>query len=426
MNSVEPDAKILCGVYVPPSVFQRCVIICDDWPSWLSICATCGFICEAIYVMKDNQSTGWKTVEKMFSNWNIYDGSSLKLDESQPWDITTLVLIQGDHPTCRALFMKISSMAYHRALYVLPGSSPLLHHHDLALVFPYVRLTHAQCGGVLDGDWVVYFTDHFSLQDASKWATSPQRRIKHVVSQATAMSRVEAPAPLDDEERSGVWFVDSRRRCLHWGGLLPVTAPLTPLLCRSVFSSTGWTTRSLTVNELGHAFDVPTSVLGEFSSVHTSRRRYLPFIRAVPAKVLLFTWMQCFGGKLQSGGGIPSFSMTLSNQDGQDVPSMTVTNQDGQDEGQENNANVHKEIVPSAMAMSNPDGQEDQESDTKLVPDRNMKATKPDDAEVPIQLWDDRIWKLQLHCDNHRRVFEQRFKQCPLTVWRSHLICVWR
>ena len=76
LDSVETSEKIHCGVYVPPSVFQRCVTICEEWPSWLSICGTCEFICEAIYVVNVNHFMGQKTEKKEC------DGASSELEES--------------------------------------------------------------------------------------------------------------------------------------------------------------------------------------------------------------------------------------------------------------------------------------------------------------------------------------------------------
>ena len=389
-------ALIQHGVYVPPFELQHCVIICDVWPSWLFICETCGFICDSIYMFSGQHSEGWKNIAKHFSVTKMFDGAQLDSTATWLWPPTTLVLIQGDHPTCQDIFIQCFNDVHRRAIYVLPATSTL-ECPSQSFELPHVLLSHEQCGGILDSRWKVFATSQYSFQEASAWASIPRRRLKHVVNQAVPMTKEVADTPPnDDQVRSCVWFVDSQRRCLHWGGLLSSRTPLLPLRCRSVFSATGWTTRPLTVSELGHAYDLNSGVISTFSTVHQSRRHTLPFLHAAPAKILLFAWMQCLGGthrgtgrleKGDSGGG------TLFLRPHTQIEAA----------GEEKSAR---------MALS--------------AEDRNKNAIKADDAEIPIWLWDDRVWKLQLHCEHRRRVFEQRYRKCPLTVWRSYLVCAWR
>jgi hypothetical protein len=54
----------------------------------------------------------------------------------------------------------------------------------------------------------------------------------------------------------------------------------------------------------------------------------------------------------------------------------------------------------------------------------NSRATKANDAKIPVFLWDDRIWALGIHSDTKLESYKGRFKQCPLTALRSYFLRV--
>jgi hypothetical protein len=76
------------------------------------------------------------------------------------------------------------------------------------------------------------------------------------------------PAPIEETVRydSCVWC---RKNVLDWNGSLPWDMPSALVRCKSVFTSTGWTIRPLSPQELKAAFDVPTLVSNTLSDAGT-------------------------------------------------------------------------------------------------------------------------------------------------------------
>ncbi len=54
-------------------------------------------------------------------------------------------------------------------------------------------------------------------------------------------------------------------------------------------------------------------------------------------------------------------------------------------------------------------------------------AVKADNADIPIFIWDNRIWGLGLHSDHRRRTFLELYQgRCPLTAMRGFMLARWR
>ncbi len=61
------------------------------------------------------------------------------------------------------------------------------------------------------------------------------------------------------------------------------------------------------------------------------------------------------------------------------------------------------------------------------VEEAHRKAVKADDAEVPVHLWNDRIWRQRLHTPASLQRFHDKYMgRCPLDSIRSCLIRYWR
>lgn len=172
--------------------------------------------------------------------------------------------------------------------------------------FPQWSTTHLTCGGVTNGAYT-FFTP---LADCGTDSVTPglPRRLRHVIETTTKTSKrlKSLPVPLSDSTQYDTpWYVDSTRRTLDWNGLLPVQAPLTPVRCQSVYTSTGWTSRGLTVVELGKAFDVPSMGFPIFDTWPwpEAHKKGLPFLHSVPLLVLRQAW-----GVLAGGGALSAES----------------------------------------------------------------------------------------------------------------------
>lgn len=57
----------------------------------------------------------------------------------------------------------------------------------------------------------------------------------------------------------------------------------------------------------------------------------------------------------------------------------------------------------------------------------HKQAVKADDAEVPVMIWNNRIWQRQLHSEVALKNFLERYRsQCPLDSIRSLMLRYWR
>jgi hypothetical protein len=54
------------------------------------------------------------------------------------------------------------------------------------------------------------------------------------------------------------------------------------------------------------------------------------------------------------------------------------------------------------------------------------KVAKNDDARVPVELWDARIWEANIHVPSVAQLFRHSFNKCPLESLRSFFLRVWR
>jgi hypothetical protein len=52
---------------------------------------------------------------------------------------------------------------------------------------------------------------------------------------------------------------------------------------------------------------------------------------------------------------------------------------------------------------------------------QNSRSVKADDADIPVHLWDHRVWE-RPHDSVARRAFEAKFGRCPLEAIRAFLL----
>lgn len=54
------------------------------------------------------------------------------------------------------------------------------------------------------------------------------------------------------------------------------------------------------------------------------------------------------------------------------------------------------------------------------------KSAKDDDARIPIEVWDDRIWSAAIHCPARLTRFLNQYAESPLTILRIMFLRLWR
>ena len=244
------------------------------------------------------------------------------------------------------------------------------------------------CDCVLDGSF------HFlSNRPFSVLAPSPfRRRLRHVINPASNLRPIHvAPAPPDADTLfdRAVWLTPSTSSSpvLHWGGGLPINNPLAQVYCKSVYSSTKWTIRALSVPELCQIYevpdyDIPTNIPPQLNPTA------LPFLGSAPAKVLtqaVKAWTHLS----------PRYTLPLTETAHTNPPSNLPTS------------------YPAPAVMH-----DHSQSYTH--------ATKADDAVIPTHFWDDRVWPKSDTPATQPPLFVVKYNHSTLDTLRSWLLRRWR
>jgi hypothetical protein len=168
------------------------------------------------------------------------------------------------------------------------------------------------------------------------------------------------------------------------------------MVCPTVFGLAKSVIRRLTSGELASAFDVPWSAIPEdweklMDQPIPSTVPPHPLTLAVPLKVLhkvYEMWQQ-----------VPYCLSSLVNRAA-----------NGQD-------NTHLWNLPGTMYAS---GQ-----DFKVEADYRQ-AVKANDAQVPIHIWNNRIWGAKLHQPDLVSAYQKKYQKCPLDSLREIFLQCWR
>jgi hypothetical protein len=254
-------------------------------------------------------------------------------------------------------------------LFLRPGS---LHIGFCGRVYPltrryshmYVLFLMLRLGGGLDGVWQFCSNEPFVRDLPSLPPSSILQIICRMVRHA---KQRRSPPPDRSLPRSVAKVCHTPENVIDSRGLLPRDNPLAPVLCPSVFSPMGWVTRVLSVEELYRAFDIPKAAPPVTPSDDTS------WWDAPPSKVL-----QRAFGRWATTPNIRYIKQIQSLSDTVRAPTMYT----------------------SASA---------QDLEASFV-----SAIKSDEAEIPVHLWNDRIWALGAHREELVASFSANKGKCPL------------
>jgi hypothetical protein len=166
--------------------------------------------------------------------------------------------------------------------------------------------------------------------------------------------------------------------------------------------------RPLATTELARAFDVPLHISHGVSFISTHD---LPFLTAAPSKILFHFGLQA----LHSPGGLSTLFVPIAK------PTLL-------DDGwAEENSHCAEEISHdgrAALAFAERHQEE--------------KATRADDAVIPVELWDVKLWDQNMHSQDSLKIFRERYdsksflrkygapKACPLVVLHHWVTGRWQ
>jgi hypothetical protein len=228
----------------------------------------------------------------------------------------------------------------------------------------------------LDGVWKFCANEPFVRDLPSLPPSSILQIICQIVRHA---KQRRSPPPDRSLPRSVAKVCHTPENVIDSRGLLPRDNPLAPVLCPSVFSPTGWVTRVLSVEELYRAFNIPKAAPPVTPSDDTSWRD------APPSKVLQHAF-----GRWATTPNIRYIKQIQSLSDTARAPAMYT--------------------FASA-----------QDLEASFV-----SAIKSNEAEIPVHLWNDRIWALGAHRGELVASFSANKGKCPLDAIREALLCYWR
>ena len=255
-------------------------------------------------------------------------------------------------------------------------------------------ISHAECGGVSDflGSITVGTRDQLKIP-AVFHVQSPPGELGSILGGKTGGRALRTAPSLKALDIPVVQPIGLH--CYHPRGLYPLQDQKAKVVTRYVFGSQSkWVERELTADEMLQVFDFPPQVYSRWSK--TLKLTALTAVR-VPIKVLVAvasTIILLLG--LQVGGGVVEAA-----QEGVGVVQTSV---------------VEATEVPSDLGAELPTNWRE---GIRVV--TSEAATKADDAEVPIYLWNDRLMEdlgLDDRCTD---------KQCEaLEVIRRGILCYWR
>ena len=232
-------------------------------------------------------------------------------------------------------------------------------------------------GGVLDAAWT--FWSNFPFQ----WHLPklPPSSLLQAICQTTRCHRNKTCQPpkrsIHRSASSVIWLPGGNVDCR---GLLPLNPTAVEVLCPSVYAPTGWVTRPLTEPEMFHAFNIPPSAIPPKTSVAGPCWQQTP-----PSKILQRAYLQWATDSL----------VTFL------VPPI-----------------VHTKKTPLSMYRAT--GAIDLDSSF-------VSAIKADGADIPVFLWDDRIWSRGAHSESRVSKFKAKWEgRSPLDALRKGLLRHWR
>jgi hypothetical protein len=360
-----------------------CVVIAARWAAWLHLATCLNLAC--IEFHSNELSSSWLPAHALPERAYILSRKSLTTSLlNHQRDI--LVFIQGTTDMLSQL--PSTWFEQHHILWAQDSSS-----HPDCSVFPnkfHIELNPIHYEGVLYGQFHFYSNRPFSEPPPP---STIQRRLRHILSPATKGVQLY-PVPMPESDfmvsASPLWLPlpVNGSRVLDWSGGLPADDPLLPVRCKSVFTTSKWCIRRLSSRELAAAHDVPSYMIPATAVKHPNDTVDLPFLFTAPIKLLLI---------------VASIWSPLAHRS-----SMSLCPSAGQTAG------VRPQAYPALSTVI----------ESKIA--EFAKSVKADDAAVPIQYWNDRIWDAHLHCSFNKANFEFKYKACPLDTMRVFLLKIWR
>jgi hypothetical protein len=272
-------------VYLGQHIFRSstpCLVVCQGWPSLLPLLPTLHLHCLSLLTnsnlglllqgWQEFRSIETRTLQELGEYTYALTPSMVLCVQGLPGLWTALPQPWRHHPRTVCFFDRVCSIA------------------ALLRALVYQHWSHAAVGGISDGTWSVGSHHPLPVCDAS----IPPRSVRHVI----------------DPKIVGRGCTAASQQALPATARVPTENALTMFHLPSVFSPLG-TLRSLTLCELGQAFDVPTVFLP-----HLTLHNIPMCTQACPGKIIRFVGEAI----LYSSGGLLADGRVLGTKEAAQVP----------------------------------------------------------------------------------------------------------
>lgn len=376
---------------------HSCIILCGGWPSWALLASSRNL---HISVLLTKSSRWLPLLHALFPTVNIVLWSSVSL-ASFSWPYVTYTFTDFDLSS--SLLRPVWRVTSHLIL-----SSKFLRTIEAPWSPQHVDLSHSSCGGPTDGAWRFHFYTPTPLPPLL--LPSAGRTLSSFLS--TKGGEGTACKPFNGSKPTTLSVIEVSPNMFHASGILPWTSRNPKVFCNDVFSPTGWCNRYLTRQEKLRILDIPSQVV-EFLSQRDADELWQDRTM-IPVNCLLSlfdTLSPMLGVPTEvsppkvSQGNLPLGSAP-ERGDRPGVPPplepLPIPAWDLRESLPE---------LPLASPAFNPTLVHIEEVERCKV------ATKSDDAEVPVQIWDDRI---ALPSGPAKRHLLTLLRTCALAWWKRH------
>jgi hypothetical protein len=321
---------------------RHCGVLASGWPSWAFGAQARGWIIDAI-ILKDN----YRIIQQLFPGAVVILFEA-GLTLSGPLSKINIWFSDIDPPRSLALWASDAEFVV--------TSRRARHVNDPSWKMEPRKISHTQCGGASDGEWV-FFVYSKGTQVLFPSVPTSYRDMSSILDTRTAGSPCPSPhiaTSLENIPR----VVQLRPNTYHGGGLMPWCARSCFVIAPCVFPPTGWVRRRCTQQELLLIFDIPGA-----SKVSLSAESIKSLLSNT--SILL---LKVITALLDIIPDATSHTVAFSEELCPPVESSSVM--------------ITKGIKTQDRLIL------DKVQDMEF---RNAKAAKNDDAPVPEYLWDDAI-----------------------------------
>ena len=335
------------------------MVVAKGWPSWAVVADSSGLKLEVVVLL---EMTWWEWVKTHSPGVVVIMYDEFVADKGNQYQ-ADVVVSDIDLPGACRLWERV------RKIYI--GRRSVRHFNSIPSSFSFqkLKIDHVKGGGASNGTWGLFLYVKSGFIWSIDWLPRVAYRDLSGIINSTAGHGLSCPAPLKIASKQPR-MVELRPKVYHGAGLFPFKERSAHYIVPSVFTNTRWCRRRLTAEETLLSLDIGESIIAGLKS-HQK------------ATLCNDTWFIPSKTTLQILQGASRMLMGVAGRSVLDEVSARPEVSLGGCTGVNPAISHPVDTEPSrALTQSTADRQE-----------RTRKATKADDAEVPVYLWNDRIIK---------------------------------